>query len=100
MLRSPAAMDHAAFHIVYVDKRVGAHLDGQYICPSAPSPSAERNPLGKEQESDSLKQLSSEITVVRANLNNLLSSFPGGMFRDPRDTVPSTSLLFAPLHTG
>ncbi|KAI4103554.1 MAG: hypothetical protein L6R37_003771 [Teloschistes peruensis] len=80
-------MDHAAFHIVYVDKRVGAHLDGQYICPSAPSPSAERNPLGKEQESDSLKQLSSEITVVRANLNNLLSSFPGGMFRDPRDTL-------------
>ncbi|KAL9587106.1 MAG: hypothetical protein Q9212_000473 [Teloschistes hypoglaucus] len=77
MLRSPAAMDHAAFHIVYVDTRVSAHLDGQYICPSAPSPSAERDPSGKEQQSDSLKQLSSEIEVVRANLNNLLSSFPG-----------------------
>lgn len=98
-------MDHAAFHIVYVDKRVSAHLDGQYICPSAPSPSAERDPLGREQQSDSLKQLSSEIPVVRANLNNLLSSFSGGMFRGPRDksvilvTQYYPQVLFAPCYT-
>lgn len=100
MLRSPAVMDHAAFHIVYVDKRVSAQLDGQYVCHSAPNPSAERSPMGKEQRPDGFKQLSSEVAIVRANLSNLLSSFPGGMFSDPGDTAPSTSLLFALLHTG
>ncbi|KAI4260409.1 MAG: hypothetical protein LQ352_000271 [Teloschistes flavicans] len=93
-------MDHAAFHIVYVDKRVSAQLDGQYVCHSAPNPSAERSPMGKEQRPDGFKQLSSEVAIVRANLSNLLSSFPGGMFSDPGDTAPSTSLLFALLHTG
>ncbi|KAL8694436.1 MAG: hypothetical protein Q9218_000928 [Villophora microphyllina] len=70
-------MDHAAFHIVYVDKRVSAHLDGKYLHEPASGRSVEGDPLEKEQRSDGFTQLSSEMAIVRANLSNMLLSFPG-----------------------
>ncbi|KAL8726015.1 MAG: hypothetical protein Q9166_006989 [cf. Caloplaca sp. 2 TL-2023] len=71
-------MEHAAFHIVYVDKRVSADLDGKYLYEAALESLAEKAwPLQVVRRSDCFQQISSEITMVQDNLRNLLSSFEG-----------------------
>lgn len=74
-------MDYAAFHIVYVDKRASAGLDGKYLVTIAPDLLAEQQsaPSTNEtkQQPNCFGQISSEIAVVRHNLTCLLSSFHG-----------------------
>lgn len=82
-------MDHAAFHIIYVDKRVSAALDGKYLREIAPDLLAGQElalPTDKaDQQPNCFQQISSEIAVVRHNLTYLLSSFQEGMLnrREP-----------------
>ncbi|KAL8944193.1 MAG: hypothetical protein Q9216_000617 [Gyalolechia sp. 2 TL-2023] len=74
-------MDHAAFHIVYVDKRVSAGLDGKYLHETAPDLLTEPEPaLSTDQVAQQLncfEQISSETVETRHNLTFLLSSFHG-----------------------
>ena len=79
-LRPPAAMDHAAFHIVYVDKRVSKKLDGAYLGDEAATgqPISKNIAFQRTLSTACLDQLSSECAEVQANLSNLLASFDGG----------------------
>lgn len=72
-------MDHAAFHIIYVDKRVSANLDGTYLHGIARgTPASEDLTFGRYQRLSCYEQISTEVGVVQDNLGNLLSSFHGG----------------------
>ncbi|KAL8737794.1 MAG: hypothetical protein Q9181_001328 [Wetmoreana brouardii] len=78
LLPSPAAMDYAAFHIVYVDKRVSAGLDGKYLHEAVLEPPADNDLVANSDRSSSCAEhISSEIAVVKENLINLLSCFNG-----------------------
>ncbi|KAL8939333.1 MAG: hypothetical protein Q9211_002787 [Gyalolechia sp. 1 TL-2023] len=74
-------MDHAAFRIVYVDKRVSAALDGRYLHDITPGLMVEQElalPTDHaDQQPNCFEQFSSEIAVVQRNLTHLLSSFHG-----------------------
>ena len=77
-------MDHAAFHVVYVDKRVSASLDGQYLHDVTRHLPAEKDSaLPADQQSHCFQQISLENAVVRDNLGILVSSFNGGMSNGP-----------------
>lgn len=72
-------MDHAAFHIVYVDKRVSANLDGKYLHNAVRDSPAEKGlAFRTDQQLNCFQLISSEMGLVRDNLSNLLSSFRGG----------------------
>lgn len=72
-------MDYAAFHIVYVDKRVSNNLDGTYLKePTHDLPAGKDVSLRKDQPPTYFQLVSSELEVVRDNINNLLTSFHGG----------------------
>lgn len=72
-------MDHAACHIVYVDKRVSPKLNGAYL-----QGAAHDLPVGKDldprtdQQLDCFQRIASEIQAVRDNLEKLLWNFRGG----------------------
>ncbi|KAI4129065.1 MAG: hypothetical protein LQ338_002415 [Usnochroma carphineum] len=71
-------MDHAAFHIVYVDKRVSANLDGKYLHNAVRDSPAEKGlAFRTDQQLNCFQLISSEMGLVRDNLSNLLSSFRG-----------------------
>ncbi|KAL9006466.1 MAG: hypothetical protein Q9188_000774 [Gyalolechia gomerana] len=61
-------MDHAAFHIIYVDKRVSAGLDGKYLREIAPDLLAGQElalPTDKaDQQPNCFQQISSEIALL------------------------------------
>ncbi|KAL8897224.1 MAG: hypothetical protein Q9207_007320, partial [Kuettlingeria erythrocarpa] len=72
-------MNHAAFHIVYVDKRVSANLDGTYLHEIARGTQASEDlAFGRYQRLSCYEQISAEVGMVQDNLGNLLSSFHGG----------------------
>ncbi|KAL9604854.1 MAG: hypothetical protein Q9219_000302 [cf. Caloplaca sp. 3 TL-2023] len=73
-------MDHATFHIVYVDKRVSARLDGKYLheVPRDQRAAEKASIPWTGQPSDCFQLISPEIAEVRESLGNLLSSFRGG----------------------
>ena len=76
-------MDHAEYHIVYVDNRVSRDLDGQLVQKSEPSRSNGANNFSEntweDRNPDCLKAILGEIEEVRSNLKSLLSVFNGGM---------------------
>lgn len=87
-------MDHAAFHIVYVDKRVSASLDGIYLDGALRDlPAKKELGVPTHQQLNSFPQISSEIAVVRDNLGNLLSNFHGGTFSAPSGRRPHLRLV-------
>ncbi|KAL9605825.1 MAG: hypothetical protein Q9179_001011, partial [Wetmoreana sp. 5 TL-2023] len=90
-------MDHAAFHIVYVDKRVSAGLDGTYLHEAVLETPADNDRVAdSDLSSCCAEQISSEIAVVRESLTNLLSCFDGGTFNDIRLIEVQIDLIFVP----
>ena len=76
-------MDHAQYHIVYVDARVSRDLDGKLVQKSVSSRSDGANSysgqMWEERNPECLKAILGEIEEVRSNLKSLLSVFNGGM---------------------
>ena len=76
-------MDHAQYHIVYVDARVSRDLDGKLVQKSDSSRSDGANnysgQMWEERNPECLKAVLGEIEEVRSNLKSLLSVFNGGM---------------------
>ena len=76
-------MDHAQYHIVYVDARVSRNLDGKLVQRMDPSRSDGANNYSghtwEERNPECLKAILGEIEEVRSNLKSLLSVFNGGM---------------------
>ncbi|KAL8798332.1 MAG: hypothetical protein Q9182_006757 [Xanthomendoza sp. 2 TL-2023] len=71
-------MEHAAFHVVYVDKRISADLDGKYLHGTASELLSRPGwPLKADRRSDPFRQISSENTMVQESLRTLLSGFDG-----------------------
>ncbi|KAL8678077.1 MAG: hypothetical protein Q9186_005542 [Xanthomendoza sp. 1 TL-2023] len=71
-------MEHAAFHVVYVDQRISADLDGKYLHNAGLELlSRPDRPLKADRRSDPFRQISSENTMVQDNLRTLLSCFDG-----------------------
>lgn len=72
-------MEHANFHVVYVDKRASPNLDGRYLSRFAPESAQERqleNP--QDAQLNCFEILDAEDGIVRHNLRMLLFSFQGG----------------------
>lgn len=76
-------MDHAQYHIVYVDARVSRELDGKLVQKSDSSRSHGANNysdhMWEDRNPECLKAILGEIEEVRSNLKSLLSVFNGGM---------------------
>lgn len=80
-------MDHAAYHVVYVDNRANNDLDGRYIQKPRPEYS-DGSELGKNDTwefsgSEYVELLLTQIEEVRDNIKCILSNFNGGKFRSP-----------------
>ena len=73
-------MGYAAFHIVYVDKRVSKDLDGKFL-PAEESKAQDHSARskGEGQSPGFLESISSETDVTKENLKRILSAFHGGM---------------------
>lgn len=77
-------MDHAAYHVVYVDNRANNYLDGRYI--QKPRPwSSDGSEVGKNETwefrgSEYVELILTQIEEVRDNIKCILSNFNGGMF--------------------
>ena len=76
-------MDHADYHVVYVDNRVSRNLDGKLIQNSASNMrskgSIHDEDTWDDRNPECVKSLLAEIEEVRNNLRCLLSVFHGGM---------------------
>ena len=76
-------MDHAQYHIVYVDARVSRELDGKLVQKVDSSRSDAANNysehLWQDRNPECLKAILGEVEEVRSNLKCLLSVFNGGM---------------------
>ncbi len=84
-------MDHAAYHVVYVDNRANNDLDGRYIQKPRPEYS-DGSELGKNDTwefpgSEYVELILTQIEEVRDNIKCILSNFNGGMFHPPREMV-------------
>ena len=78
-LQSSPVMEYAAFHVVYVDKRISVDLDGRYLQKAALGSLAGADwSLQADRRLDGFQQTSSEIAQVQDNLHNLLANFDGG----------------------
>lgn len=80
-------MDHAAYHVVYVDNRANNDLDGRYIQKPRPEYS-DGSELGKNDTwefpaSEYVELILTQIEEVRNNIKCILSNFNGGMFHPP-----------------
>lgn len=80
-------MDHAAYHVVYVDNRANNDLDGTYIQKPRPEYS-DGSELGSNDTwefrgSEYVELIMSQIEEVRDNIKCILSNFNGGMFDPP-----------------
>ena len=75
-------MDHASYHVVYVDTRLSRGLDGELIQRAKKAPmdvlEGRTDAQLEEYNPDCLKAIIGEIEEVRANLKSLLSQFNGG----------------------
>lgn len=85
-------MDHAAYHVVYVDNRANNDLDGRYIQKPRPEYS-DGSELGKNDTwefrgSDYIELILTQIEEVRDNIKCILSNFNGGMFDPPWTGIP------------
>ena len=75
-------MDHAAYHVIYVDTRMSRELDGRHLQKSeiieACETSSPRIGSWEDRNPDCLKSIIGEIEEVRINLKRILSHFNGG----------------------
>ena len=75
-------MDHAAYHVVYVDNRANHDLDGKYIHKSRLRPQdatkASRPDLREDRTSEYFELILRQIEEVRNNIRSILSTFNGG----------------------
>lgn len=73
-------MDHAAYHVIYVDKRVSQDLDGKHLQKSGPDVSKIRK-RGSwvDRKPDCFDIILTEDAEVRNNLKSILATFDGGM---------------------
>lgn len=89
-------MDHAAYHVVYVDNRANNDLDGKYIHKSRPRPQdvakAGRQDSWDDRNSEYLEQILCQIEEVRNNIKSILSIYNGGTLKPHMDI----SWLFPP----
>ena len=78
-------MDHAAYHVVYVDTRMSSDLDGKHIKKVArvpeETPRKDHDEPWEEHNPECVKAIIAEIEEVRSNLKHLLSEFDGGTFQ-------------------
>lgn len=77
-------MDHAAYHVVYVDSRASDDLDGKYIQKSRLKP-REGGELGakdprQHRTMEYVEMIFPLIEEVRNNIKSILSIFGGGTF--------------------
>ncbi|KAL8999717.1 MAG: hypothetical protein Q9169_001534 [Polycauliona sp. 2 TL-2023] len=71
-------MEYAAFHVVYVDKRISANLDGIHLQKVARGSWVGRdNPSQANSRPDGFQEISSQVRVVHDNLHALLTNFDG-----------------------
>lgn len=89
-------MDHAAYHVVYVDNRANNVLNGRYIQKPRSGPS-DGSELGKNEAWDFrgleyVELILTQIEEVRDNIKCILSNFNGGMFDPHRNGVPKPFL--------
>lgn len=72
-------MDHAAYHVIYVDSRLSRGLDGHFL-QRASQEQDERHQYQTWEDSnaDCLRAILGEIEEVRTNLKRLLTQFDGG----------------------
>ncbi len=76
-------MDHAAYHVIYVDSRVSRDLDGKHVekGESRTGGSNGHNEASWEDRNpECLKSILGEVEEVRINLKRLLTVFNGGMY--------------------
>ncbi|KAL8951153.1 MAG: hypothetical protein Q9222_002841 [Ikaeria aurantiellina] len=90
-------MDHAAFHVLYADKRVCAGLDGRYL-EGSPSRLEAKDDLASQSHQDPnfLQEAPSEDDVVRENVHQLLSNFNRVHFCTSRESCMTKISELAP----
>ena len=75
-------MNHAAYHVVYVDARISADLDGKHLQkPTIEHKERLEDPhelTWDERNADCLKAIIHEVQEVRSNLKRLLRQFNSG----------------------
>ena len=75
-------MDHAAYHVLYVDGRISQHLDGRYIqneeLGRGGGRETEELQKWEDRNPDCWKSILGEIEEIRVNLKRLLGHFEGG----------------------
>ena len=73
-------MDHAAYHVVYVDKRVSKDLDGKHLQKNGSASIKVRKQSSRvDRELDCFDIILPETEEVRNNLKSILTTFNGGM---------------------
>ncbi len=74
-------MDHAAYHVVYVDTRVSKDLDGKHLQKNAPADvKLRKKGSWVDRKPDCFEIIRPEAEEVRSNLKSILTTFNGGMF--------------------
>ena len=95
-------MDHAQYHIVYVDARVSRDLDGKLVQKSDSSRSDGANnysgQIWEERNPECLKAILGEIEEVRSNLKSLLSVYHGGMLVHSMLSLETASACVIRMH--
>lgn len=72
-------MDHAAFHVVYVDERATQDLDGKYVQKPALEPPSSAGSRSVERPKDRMSEiLLREVENIRHNIRSILAVFDGG----------------------
>lgn len=72
-------MDHAAYHVVYVDKRVSQDLDGKHLQKNGPDViKLRKQGSWVDRKPDCFDIILTEDAEVRNNLKSVLTNFNGG----------------------
>lgn len=90
-------MDHAAYHIVYVDNRANDDLDGKYIHKTRfgafDGANRENKDLWDSRSPEYVEMILPQVDEVRNNITSILSHFDGGMSYKPWEwSAPMPSL--------
>ena len=84
-------MDHAAYHVVYVDNRAHDNINGKHIQKSLPgssdSPERGKRDAWEYRSSEYVELILPQHQEVRANIRTILSNFDGGTSIRPEDSL-------------
>ena len=90
-------MDHAAYHVVYVDSRLSQGMDGRHLQKtsrvSTDTGERQQDLSWEDYNPECMKAIIGEIEEVRTNLKRLLGQFNGGKRPCPL-LQPSSSTPF------